>query len=188
VTRRRGASRQFLATTLAAALAFGSPTVVGGCSFMAVQSPRKDDLGRLEPGDCTTSMVPPAVDGILTAGSLAGTAYLSSQNEVGPAASGNHDGTVIAGVTLAVLFGVSALYGAITVGNCRVARGLAPATGPASTQLNTNRRAEEAAEEAAVQSRLKAKADANATADAGADPDASAAAATPNQKLDVPAP
>jgi hypothetical protein len=146
---------------------------------MAVQSPRKDDRGRLEAGECTTSFVPPALDGIFTVLPLVGAAYASDQKESGyGAAPMNHDGEVIAGVTLAALFGISALYGVTSVSNCRVARGLAPGGGPAPSQLDANRRAEEAAEEAAVQARLKAKAaaDAKAATDAGASPDTGATA------------
>ena len=168
--RGRGAIRQALATTLVVAFALGSPAVIGGCSFVAVQSPRKDDRGRLEAGDCTKSRVAPALDGIFLVVSLAGAAALSGQKETGYGATNNHDGVLIAGVTLATLFAVSALYGVSAVGNCRVARGLAPAPGPAARQQDASRRAEEAAEEAAVQARLKAKAaaEANAASDAGA--------------------
>ena len=122
--------------------------------------------------------MPPALDGILTAVSLVGALYLSSQHETGGfgAASTSHTGTLVGGVTLAVLFGVSALYGVSGVSNCRVARGLAPGGGPAPGEVNANRRAEEAAEEAAVRARVSAKsaADAKATPD-GASLDAGAA-------------
>lgn len=119
--------------------------------------------------------MPPALDGILAGVALAGTASLSSKSESG-FGSNNHDGTLIAGVTLAVLFGISALYGMSGVSNCRVARGLAPSGGPASSEVNANRRAEEAAEEEAVRARLNAKA-AAAAKDAGANPDAGVPAA-----------
>jgi hypothetical protein len=157
--------------------------MIGGCSFVAVQSPSKDDRGRLEAGNCTTSFVAPALDGIFTVVPIAGAALLSSQTETGFGATNNHDGTIIAGATLAVLFGVSALYGVVTVSNCRVARGLVPASGPNVRQQDANRRAEEAAEEAAVRARVKAQA-AAAAIDAGANPDAGAPSVAPNQKSD----
>jgi hypothetical protein len=167
--------RRFVATSLTAALVLGSATVGGGCSFVAVQSPHKDDRGRLEAGDCTTSYVAPALDGIFVVVPLVGAAYVSDQSDSGYG-SKSHDGTVIAGVTLAALFGISALYGVSSVGNCRAARGLAPGGGPAPRPLDANRRAEEAAEEAAVRARVNAKAaaDARSTSNAGANPDAGA--------------
>jgi hypothetical protein len=63
--RRRGTHRAMTSVcfasvwrkaTVGALLVFGSPTLIGSCSFMSVQSARKDERGRLEPAGCTTSM------------------------------------------------------------------------------------------------------------------------------------
>jgi hypothetical protein len=191
VSGGRRAFRKFLATTVAASVALGSPTLIGGCSFMAVQSPRKDERGRLEPAGCTTRMVAPAADGVITGALLVGTLMTAGSAEDTPQVpKGGAETQIMVGAVLAALYGISALYGAATVGNCRVASGMGTDPKVTNDERRSQRRTEEAAEEAAVQARLKAQAAADASAaagaatDAGAQPDGSAPATAPNQKQD----
>ena len=168
--------RQSVAMALAASLALGSPTLIGSCSFMAVQRPRRDERGRLEPAGCTTRMFAPGADGIITAALLVGTVTTvatadDSTTTAAPTTSKNDQ--LLAGLVLAALFGISAIYGAVSVSTCREASGMVRVP----KQTSDERRAEEAAEEAAVQARWRARANAaaKAAADAGANPDAGAA-------------
>ena len=105
---------------LAASLALGSPTLIGGCSFMAVRAPQKDDRGRLEPAGCTTTKAAPLADGIIT-GAVLGSAILATvasaqdTNPAAPQSSGND--VLLAGGVIAALFAISGIYGAVTVNN-----------------------------------------------------------------------
>ena len=174
----RRAIRQLVATTVAAALALGSPTLIGGCSFMAVQPARKDDRGRLEPAGCTTRMTAPIVDAIITGGTAIWTLTALDSGETfngGPLSS--HDAVMLGAVSL-TLFSISTLYGLVTVSNCRTANGI----GTTPKKTSKERQAEEVVEEAAVQARLKAQsaAGANAAGDTAANADAGAPVTAPN--------
>jgi hypothetical protein len=156
------------ATAIAACLALGSPTLMGGCSFIFVRGPAKEAPGRYQPAGCTTSKVAPWLDFGVAAFEGYGTFLVLGQTDgqyAGTALSRAERAWILAGTT--TLHALSAMYGFSTVATCReVSRQSVIPYEPAPVkQTRAERRSDEAAEEAAVQARLREKAAADAKAE-----------------------
>jgi len=162
VSGGRRAFRRFLATAVATSLALGSPTLISGCSIFFVRGVDKEAPGRYAPGNCTTSRAAPIVDTILTVPPAAALYSLTQLKDTGVV----RDSVIVTDIALAVLFGVSAIYGYATVATCRQLRSqvVSPYQHGPVIQTRKQRQSEEADEEAAVQARLREKAAADAKA------------------------
>ena len=113
-----------LATALAACLALGAPTLMGGCSFIFVRGPVKEAPGRYAAGGCTASRAAPWVDFGFAAVQGYGTFVVLGQTDAqyaGTRLSREERAWILAGTT--TLHALSAMYGFSTVATCREVRG-----------------------------------------------------------------
>ncbi len=142
--------------TVRALLVFGSPTLIGGCSIFFVRGVEKEAPGRYAPGQCTTSRAAPIVDTVLTVPPAAALYSLTQMKDTGA----TRDSVIATDVALALLFGISSVYGYATVATCRQIRSqvVSPYQHGPVIQTRKQRQSEEADEEAAVQARLREKA------------------------------
>jgi hypothetical protein len=171
------------AIAVAAYLALGWPTLIGGCSFMFARGPVKEAPGRYEPAGCTTSKLAPWLDFGIAASQGYGVFYVLGQPDAqydGTSVSREERAWILAGTT--TLYALSAMYGFSTVAACRDVRPptVIPYEPAPARQTRAERRSDESAEEAAVQARLREKAAADAKA-AG-----EAAAHTPTRPTTAP--
>jgi hypothetical protein len=83
-----------------------------GCSFLFVQ-PLEPTTSRYERLDCTTNRTAPVIDTILTATNLGSAIYVAGQDNVT-----NKGTAVTAGVTVALLWMSSAIYGYTKTSEC----------------------------------------------------------------------
>jgi hypothetical protein len=153
------------ATAIAACLALGSHTLIGGCSFILVRGPVKEAPGRYAPAACTSSRAVPWLDFSLAAAQGYAAFYVLGQTDAqyeGKALSREELAWTLAGTTM--LHAVSAMYGFSKVATCREIRSqtVIPYEPAPAHQTRAERRSDEAAEEAAVQARMREKAAADA--------------------------
>src|SRR5262245_6315474 len=104
-----------LLATAAALVVLGSPPLMGGCSIVFVRGVDKEAPGRYAPGNCTTGKAAPIVDTVLTLASPSIALHAFGQtDEDYKGAPVSRQGVIVGDIAVALLFGISALYGYAT--------------------------------------------------------------------------
>jgi hypothetical protein len=86
-----------------------------GCSWLFIQ-PLQDDRNPGEPYTCTTNRAAPVIDTLLAASNVASAAYVANQDN-----AANKGTAVMAGLSVATLWAVSAGYGYFKTAECEEA-------------------------------------------------------------------